>query len=220
MIFILCLLEAQVAFTQEVNWVVVEGKARLIESDLEKTRRQAIKNADKKAVAEALVPSISVEALLVNLRLSGSILGGIPYGVVVSREILKEGPVESAEKSESLYHVWMKAAVLQKTGVEDLSFDIDATMNQSVFKDGDEMEIRIRSTKSCHLSIYNILEGEKIIQLLPNSLSDQTFLKAFEDYSFPTKKDRKKGPYIERSCLIRRRQESLKKRWPINIKWR
>jgi hypothetical protein len=193
MIFIICLLEVQVAFTQEVNWVVVEGKAGKIASNLEKTRRQAIENADKKAVAKALVPGISVEALLVNLRLRGSLLGGIPYGVVVSREILKEGPVQSADNSESFYRVWMRAAVIQKIGGEDSSFDLDATLNQSVFKDGDEMKIQIRSTQSCHLSVYNILEGEKIIQLLPNSLSDQTFLKAFEVYTFPSKDDRKKG---------------------------
>ena len=185
------------ASAQDVVWVTVEGKSPVLEGNREKARGRAIQAAERTAVAQALASEITVETLLVNLRLSGSILGAIPYGKTVQKQILDEGLVNSTEEDaagqSSMYRVRLRAGVMRETAGADTSFHIDAGINQSVFKDGDTLEIQIRSTRNCYLSIFNVLEGQKIIRLFPNRLSGNNYLPANRDYVFPGSEDHKKG---------------------------
>jgi hypothetical protein len=182
---------------QDVVRVTVEGKAPVLEGNREKARSLAIQAAERNAVAQALGSEITVETLLVNLRLSGSILGAIPYGKTVQKKILDEGLIKStgddAVGQGAVYRVRMRAGVVRETEGADPSFYLDAGINQSVFKDGDTMEIHIRSTKNCYLSIFNILEGQKIIRLFPNSITGNNYLPADKKYIFPDPKAHKKG---------------------------
>ncbi len=158
---------------------------------------RAVEEAERNALITALAPNLTIEALVVNLRLSNSILGTIPHGEIELKEIIEEGLVEPIQsevsRKESKYRVQIKAGVLQKNDPPDSSFNLDASMNQSVFKDGDELEIHIRSTRDCHLLIYNILEGNKVIRLLPNYLSGTSSISADVNYTFPGDQERKKG---------------------------
>jgi hypothetical protein len=185
------------AFAQDLIWVTVEGKAPVSEGNREKARDLAILDAERNAVAQALASEITVETLLVNLRLSGSILGAIPYGKTVQRKILDEGlakfPGEDAAGRGAAYRIRMKAGVMRVTGGADPSFCLEAGTNRSIFKDGDTLEIHIRSTRNCYVSIFNILEDRKIIRLFPNYLSGANYLPAEKNYIFPGSEDHKKG---------------------------
>jgi hypothetical protein len=178
-------------------WVTVEGTAPMITGNTKKARKQAIAAAQRSAIAKALTTDISIESLLVNLRLSGGFAEAIPYGRVVTMEILEEGPLQSTNGNtayqEMFYRVRIKACVVRETAGKDSSFNLDATINQSVFKEGDELEIKIRSTKDCYIAIYNILEDSKIIRLYPNYLSSKNFLAAGVDLVFPGSRNSNKG---------------------------
>jgi hypothetical protein len=191
------MLSGRATLAQELIWVTVEGTAPVVAGDTKKARQKAIKAAERQAVADALASGISVETLLVNLRLSGSIVGAIPFGKVVQKKILEERIVKSAgdgsDKQDRLFRLRMKAGVARVTGGEDPTFHLDAAINQSVFSDGDELEIHLRSTKDCYFAIFNILENQKIIRLVPNYLSQKNFLSTDENFAFPGSKDRKKG---------------------------
>jgi Domain of unknown function (DUF4384) len=89
--------------------------------------------------------------------------------------------------------VRMRAGVIRETEGSDPSFNLNAGINQSVFNDGDSLEIHVRSTKNCYLSIFNILEDQKIIRLFPNHLSGNNYLPEDKNYIFPGSKDHKKG---------------------------
>jgi hypothetical protein len=194
---LICLLPVRVGFARELIWVTVDSSAPVVSGDTKKARQQAIAAAERQAVADALAKGISVETLLVNLRLSGSIVGAIPFGKVVKKKILEEGLVKTtgggSNQQERLYRVRMKAGISREAGGEDPSFRLDAAINQSVFKDGDELEIHIRSSKDCYFAIFNILENQKVIRLLPNYLSRKDFLATDENFVFPGSKDRKRG---------------------------
>lgn len=197
LLFFIGLIWFRPASARDVAWVTVEGKATVLGSNREKARGLAIRDAERNAVAQALASEITVETLLVNLRLSGSIMGAIPYGKIVQKKILDEGLIQStgedtADQGE-VYLVRMKAGVMRVAEGADPSFYIDAGINQSVFKDGDTLEIHIRSTRNCYLSIFNILEDQKIIQLFPNSLTGNNYLPADKNYAFPDSVDHKKG---------------------------
>lgn len=194
---LIALCGSQTALAQELIWVTVEAAAPVVSGNTKKARQQAIVAAEQQAVADALAKGISVETLLVNLRLSGSIVGAIPFGKVTQKKILEEGLIKTkgngSGKQDERFRVRMKAGVARETGGEDPSFHLDAAINQSVFKDGDELEIHLRSTKDCYFAIFNILENQKVIRLLPNYLAQKNFLSNDEDFIFPRSKDRKKG---------------------------
>lgn len=182
---------------QDVVWVTAEGTAPLAAGGTKKARVQAIASAERRAIATALAPTVSVETMLVNLRLSGSIVGSIPFGKVAQKKIIEEGKFKAKDavsgRKGRFYRVKIKAGVVKETGSEDPAFYLDASINQSVFKDGDELEIGIRSTKDCYFAIFNILENNKIIRLFPNFLTAKNFLSTNKRYTFPGKQGRKKG---------------------------
>lgn len=87
----------------------------------------------------------------------------------------------------------MKAPVAEETTGADPHFRLEASLNRSSFKDGDEMLISIKPTKDCYVSVFNILEDEKIVRLIPNRLKADNFLTANKTFSFPAGKDKRKG---------------------------
>ena len=196
LIFLICLIESRTSTAQDVIWVSAEGTAVVASNNQNKARTQAIETAKQNAVVAALTSGITAETLLVNFRLSGSILATIPYGKIVKKKIVGEGLVKSNNKDidkQKRYHVKIKAGVVEPADEEDTSFYLDAGINQSVFKDGDELKIHIQSTKKCYFAVFNILEDNKIIPLLPNDLFKKNDLAANERFVFPGEKERKKG---------------------------
>jgi hypothetical protein len=193
---LISLIGSKTSSAREVIWVNAEGTAIVTSNNPNKARTQAIEIAKQNAVAAALASGITAETLLVNFRLSGSILGVIPYGKVVKKKIVDEGVIESENKNSSKqkrYQVRIKAGVVEQADEEASSFYLDASINQSVFKDGDELKIHIQSTKKCYFAVFNILEDNKIIPLLPNDVFKNNDLAANKTFIFPGEKERKKG---------------------------
>jgi Holliday junction resolvase RusA-like endonuclease len=190
-----CLIKIQASLAQNTIWVNAEGTATVRSNDLNKARTQAIKTAKQNAVMTALTSGITTETLLVNLRLSGSILSAIPYGKVVKKNILKEGLIKPDKDSskKKKYHVRIKAGVVEQTDTDDFSFHIDASINQPVYKNGDELKIYIQSTRKCYFAVFNIIEGNKIIPLLPNDYVKKNHLTLNEKFIFPGETEEKKG---------------------------
>lgn len=177
------------AAQEEVTWVTVEGSAPLSKKNQEQARQQALATAELNAVAEALATQITVDNLLVNLRLAGTIMGAIPHGKVIKKEILEEGPVKAKSKP-TLYRIRIKAAVTPVEEETEGEFQLNAALNQTIFKEGDELEIHLQSNRTCYFAVFNILEGNTIVQLLPNSRSTQNKLPVNVNYTFPDKKER------------------------------
>jgi len=191
-----CAVFVRALSAQDVRWVTVEGEAP-VEQGKEDARKQAIDDALRNAVREALGSTVSIETLIVNLRLSGGIMGSIPYGRVVEHMILEEGEVaarsEGKKKSSRVYRVKMKAGVAEDASGMDPAFSVQSSLNNSSFRDGDVMLITIRSTKDCYIAIFSITEDGKVIQLIPNRFKPNNFIKANTSFQFPDKEDRGKG---------------------------
>lgn len=184
-------------FAQESNWVTVEGSAALENVTKEEARRLAIEDAMRKAVEEVVGVSILAETLTINFRVSGDIVKAVPYGKVIDKEIIEEGVKELREEGKTtpslIYRVKLRANVIKEKGDLDPYFKIDANLNRNVFKDGDEMMIKVKPTKDCYITIFNILEDEKVLMLIPNRYKKNNFIKANETFTFPDDNDKKKG---------------------------
>lgn len=186
-----------ISLAQEPTWVTVKGEAPLKTGEQDSARQFAIAAAERNAIIQVLATDVTVDTLLVNLRLSGSIIRAIPYGKVIRTKILEEGPASIPEGADTgngeIYRVRIKAAVQRLFDKNDTSLQLEAGLNQTLFNDGDPLEIRIQSALPCYFAIFNILEGNTIVQLLPNNLSRDNRLAAGTQYIFPGKKEQKKN---------------------------
>ncbi len=111
---------------QDLVWVTVEGRALIENVSKEEARSRAIEDAMLTAVNKVVGASISAETLAVNLKLSGGLVGSIPYGRLTEKKIIEEGIVtvynDGKARPEKVYKVKMKAGVLEETNGTDASF--------------------------------------------------------------------------------------------------
>ena len=197
-IFLIAGFLARLAVAQDdLAWVTVEGKAAMGQVSKEEARKLAVEDALQRAREKIAGDSISVESLAVNFKLSGGIAAAIPYIKVVDKTILEEGVVEApkgrAPQSETMYRVLVKAGVVEeRTGI-DPAFQLESSLNRTIFSEGDEMQVRIKSTKDCHVSVFTLMADGKVLRLLPNRFRSTLFLKAGEHFVFPSEQDKKNG---------------------------
>lgn len=190
------MLPGYTAANQDITWVTVEAAAPIVGDNVEQAREAAIELAERKAIEEAVVVNISMETLLVNLKLSGSMIGAIPYAEIVESEIIEEndGNQPGGQTASSpMYRIQMKVGVVEKFEGHDPSFQIEAALNKLHFTNGQEMEISLKTTKDCFYCIFILLEDQKVLKLIPNQYRSNNFLEANKAYTIPDAGDREKG---------------------------
>jgi uncharacterized protein DUF4384 len=191
------LLAAPVLAQDDITWVTVEGRAAMERKSKDEARSVALEDALRRAREKVVVSSISVESLAVNFKLSGGIAALVPYLKVVDKTVLDEGltnqATDGSATSSPTYRVLVKAGLVEESAGADPAFKLESSLNRASFVEGDEMKIRIKSTRDCYVSVFLILGDGKVLRLLPNRFTGTVFLKAGEAFSFPDEKDKRKG---------------------------
>lgn len=81
--------------------------------------------------------------------------------------------------------------------VGDPLFKVRAEINGNVFEEGDRIELRITPTKDAYITVFNILENQNVLILLPNRYRKNNFVKANGTLIFPDGDDSKNGIILE-----------------------
>jgi hypothetical protein len=189
-------------FSQDSEWVTVNGIAAIENVTKNEARKRAIANARREAVEKVVGVDILSETMVINYHMSGDVIRTIPHGKVIGQEIIKEEieliPAKNKGEAPYLaYKVTMRANVIKEKGQTDVFFRLEAELNRTVFREGDFMEIRVTPSRDCYLSIFNILEDETAIILFPNRFKQNNFVKANTTFIFPDDTDRKRGITLE-----------------------
>lgn len=170
-------------------WITVQAQAPIMPGQEDAARQEAVAAAVQKAIDELVTAKISMDALLVQLKLSGYILGAIPYARVVDRQIISESrqPCQGDDtRAAALCHcVQLKAAVVEESAGMDPQFKIRAVLNQRFFHDGDAIQIQLQATEDCYGYIFDLLENGQVLRLLPNRYASGHRLKANQPFIFP-----------------------------------
>src|SRR3989338_10102262 len=166
---------------EDASWVTVEGNSSMENITKEDARRLAIEDAERNAVEQVAGGTVSADTLVSNFTVSSDVISAIPYGKVIEREIITENihviKDETKGRPYSIYHVKMKVKVAKEKGAADPYFKLDASLNRTVFKDGEEMQIKIKPARDCYITIFNILEDDSVLTLIPNRHIRDTFIK-------------------------------------------
>ncbi|MEN8243635.1 MAG: DUF4384 domain-containing protein [Thermodesulfobacteriota bacterium] len=91
----------------------------------------------------------------------------------------------------------MKIQVAKQKGKADPFFRVDARINRRVFKEGDQIELRVTPTRDAYISVFNILADETVLILVPNRFRPDNFVAANSTFVFPDVNDRSKGISLE-----------------------
>ena len=68
------------------------------------------------------------------------------------------------------------------------------------------MVIKVTPTRDCYITIFNILEDERVLILIPNRYKAANFIKAAETFIFPDEEDKKRGIELKVHALGGKKQ--------------
>ena len=76
--------------------------------------------------------------------------------------------------------ILIRANVVKKSNILDVSFDINVKLNEKNFKDGEELKIDIELTNPVYLTIFNVFPYEKknpqVQKLFPNKIEVNNYI--------------------------------------------
>lgn len=178
----------------------VTGQAIMKEAkSLEKAKQKAKQNAYIKALKKAGVP-VHVNVLQSQMTRQANNETATRYmesinatrmGEVVPKKVLKsERSINNL--GQPIYQYTMRADVVKRNPKSDPNFKVQiGGLDQRIYKEGETFKYRIKPTKSCYLTLFNIATANNTVQkLYPNDQSrylKQKKLQEGEVHTIPAK---------------------------------
>lgn len=120
-------------------------------------------------------------------------------GVVLEKEIISEEIISNGIQLQKV--IILKVKVGKQKGEKDPTFEIISELNREYFKDGEEMELSVKSSKDCYLTILNICSNDSVYMIFPNRYRKNNFMKSGETFQLPNSKDKEMGLYFPVNLL-------------------
>lgn len=198
----------------ENGWLEVTGKAFIQNITPEEARERAILDACKKAIEYYSGVEISSRSLDIRAESNGKIIldqfsslsNQTTKGIILEKEIISEKI--DTDGNNLVKIVTLKVKVGKQEGEKDPYFNIEAKLNRSYFQDGDEVELTIKSSKDCFLTILNICSNDSVYIIFPNQYRKDNFLESGEVFNLPDKSDRNLGVSFPVSLLPDKEEDS------------
>jgi len=120
-------------------------------------------------------------------------------GIIIEKEILKDEII--SKENQLLKVITIKLKVEKQKGEKDPSFQISANLNREYFKDSEEMELSVKSSKDCYLTILNICSNDSVYVIFPNKFRVDNYIKSGELFQLPNSNDKSIGLYFPVTLL-------------------
>lgn len=181
---------------QQGVWVEGEGEAPLgLETTFGEAKARARDEARRSAVERAMGIYLKSSSVVYNFQLVEDLVATAARGIIEEEKILEEKTQEVKREGQlvgTILYVKIRAKV-RLDRVEHKEFNVKASLNRTSFKEGDEAQIHVRPNQAAYVYIFSISQDEKIWQLLPNSIIQEHFVKAGEEFLFPDEALRNRG---------------------------
>jgi hypothetical protein len=187
----------------EAVWVTGVGEVVLATQDVPTAKEQALARARRGAIVEAtreervvshdmLYRTESPEGYR---ELFSSLITNEVSGVIVEQERPDYRYEEVAEDVLKLVCT-IRARVALAAGDADPGFQVTAVFSgndRAVFRDGDEMVLRIQATRDCYVTMFGMATDGTVTVLFPNHLMTDNHLEAGEVREVPREEQRSAG---------------------------
>jgi hypothetical protein len=169
-------------------WVTIHDDLTIAEARQQATTK-ALKNIiEYYSGTEINSTSLSIVAetnLKMDMDHFSRFTSSMSRGMILEKEIITENRKFYGE--DLFFVVTLKAKLGKLEGSSDPFFKVNASLNRQRFQNGDEMIVRINSSKDCYIYVLNILSDGTVTALLPNQYIENNFLGKGQSLRVPPK---------------------------------
>lgn len=186
----------QPASTEEAIWVTAQGMATLGDQvTVADARAQARDDARRDAIAQAVGAWVTGRRVIYNAQVAEDLVRSVVRGIIVEEQMVEEGVRQVGEGTAPvLRYVSTLRAKVKPVRVERRgNFTLQAELDRTLYRDGDEMTIRVVASRDAYLHIFNVEEDETVTVLVPNRLTEAMTVKAHQPSVFPDDRLRSLG---------------------------
>lgn len=181
------------------GWFKITESVAIENITPEKAKEIAIQKACKRAIE--YYSGIEVSGRIVDIQAENqnkilldnfsSITKQMTQGIILEKKLISEKIVSNENKIEKI--VTVKVHVGKQKGEKDPAFQIESNLNREYFKDGEEMELSVKSSKDCYLTILNICSNDSVYVIFPNEYRKDNFIKSGDLFKLPNSNDKEIG---------------------------
>ncbi|MEA1985897.1 MAG: DUF4384 domain-containing protein [Candidatus Marinimicrobia bacterium] len=176
------------------NWYKVTAQTQIVNITPKEAEQKAINEARIKAIEYASGVEVNSSTLSIQSKSSFNSLEDyfsqinslISRGFILEQEILSN--ITKTDNNILTQEITLKVKVGKQLGKKDPYFNLDAKLNKEHFTEGEKLQVTIKPSKDCYLTLLSVYSNETVGLLLPNQLKDN-FAKENEVYQFPDTKD-------------------------------
>lgn len=189
------------------GWFQVTSSVTIENITPEKAKELAIQNACKRAIE--YFSGIEISGSMLNIQAEtdkqvlidnfSSITRQTIQGIIVEKEILEDKIITNG--NQLLKVVTLKVKVDKQKGEKDAAFEITASLNREYFNNGEVLELSVKASKDCYITILNICSNDSVYVLFPNNFRQDNFVKSGELFHLPDSNDRAIGLYFPVNLL-------------------
>jgi len=167
----------------EAIWVETIGTAHGNHSDPPcEVMEQARRDAEKKAIEQAVGTFVKAESLVINSTLDFKSIISRVKGRLEKFEVLEE----FRDKADpDVFRVRLRALVRPVPIDEEDGIQVRLALNRLAFEDGEIMQIHYQTNAAAYIYIYSVAADNAVTMLFPNSRYQDNFVPADKEQTFP-----------------------------------
>ena len=151
---------------EEGEWVIAEAVVQLADDmTVQEARSRSRNEARRKAIEKAVGIFVKGTTVVYNYVLAEDLVQSIVHGLVTDEQILEEGVREVGQQSHeraTLYVTKLKARVRPVQAERKAEFSLKVMLNQTVFREGEDVEIRVSSDHDVYVHLFNIGQDDSL----------------------------------------------------------
>lgn len=164
-------------------WVETSGEASQSDNDtLKEVKDRAKRDAQSKAVEQAVGSFIKAHTLVSNNQVSEDLVYAAVRGKIEKQEVISEG---WDEKDRNLYRMKLRALVDPVYPDKGQGISLKLALSKSKLKEGEETKILYESNSDCYVYIFSIAADGSVTLLLPNATNKNNRVLIDKAYEFP-----------------------------------
>jgi hypothetical protein len=190
------------------GWVIVPAQVQMLTQGKESARAKALEHARSEAVA--LIAGIEVKSasqdLQVSIQHNGQFVDGFDafsalsdqqsYGRIDQEQVTADTIMVLA--GTPYYKIRLRCHVVLEKSRRDPSFSLRAQLNQENFRHNDEMILNLKTTKDCHVTVFNLLTNGTVEVLYPQAGILEENLVANTVFEIPSLALRQQGIHLRK----------------------
>ncbi len=195
------------------DWFKITESVTIENITPEKAREIAILKACKRAIE--YYSGVEIKGRILNIQAENheeivldnfsSITQQISQGIILEKELVNEEIISKGNIFKKV--ITIKVKVGRQKGEKDPSFGLIAELNREYFKDGEEIELSVKSSKNCYLTILNICSNDSVYVIFPNEYRNNNVIKSGELFLLPNSNDKKNGLYFPVNLLPNKNED-------------